>query len=416
MRLLIPLLASALLGAAADRPPVLVIALDGFRHDYAARDGAANLLALAREGAAVQNWVPVFPSTTFPNFHAMATGLVPARHGLVAMVFRDPETGRSFSYQENSREGFWYGGKPIWQLAEEQGVLAATYFWPGTDAGVNGKYPSYFKRYDPRATHAERIAQVLDWFRLPAAERPGLAIVYFSDVDAMGHAHGPDSPEVRAAVARVDAAVGEIVRGVRALRPDVNILAVSDHGMSAVDRVIDFSRDADLSGCRAANEAPMTMLYCADPERVRAELLSQPRPYTVERRGELPAHLSFSGNARIGDLIIRPKGPSIVYALPPGDPRAKPVPPLKGMHGYDPAANPEMRGILIAAGPAFRPGARAAGARTVDLYPLLGELLGLSLPADIDGRLSRVRGLLRESARSPRPTPPGRARSTSARP
>ncbi len=399
MRILCVLLIAAATLLAAERPPVLVIALDGFRHDYAARDGAGNLLALEREGASVRGWTPVYPSTTFPNFHSMATGLTPARHGLVAMVFRDRAKGRGFSYMENSREGFWYGGRPIWEVAEEQGVLTATYFWPGTDAGVNGRYPSYFKRYDPRASHAERVEQVLEWFKLGEKERPGLAIVYFSDVDSMGHRHGPDSAEVRAAVKQVDAAVGEIVRGVRALRADVNIVVVSDHGMSAVDQVIDFTKDADLRGCRAANEAPMTMLYCEDPERVRAELLSKPRAYTVERRGEMPKHLEYAQNERIGDLIVRPKGPSIVFALPVSDSEAKAVPALKGMHGYDPIENREMAGILIGAGPAFRRGARVEGARTVDLYPLLGALLGLKLPEGVDGQISRVRGLLRESGR-----------------
>lgn len=397
VRTVCALLACAAL--AAGQPPVLVIALDGFRHDYARRDGAEALLALEREGASVRAWSPAFPSTTFPNFHSMATGLRPARHGIVAMVFRDRETGRGFSYMRNAAEGFWYGGRPIWEVAEEQGVLSAAYFWPGTEAGVNGRYPSYFKRYDPRAAHEERIGQVLDWFRLPESERPGLAIVYFADVDSMGHAHGPDSPQVNDAVRRVDAAVGEIVRGVRALRAGVNILVVSDHGMSAVDQVIDFTGDADLSGCKAANEAPMTMLYCEEPERVRAELLARERAYTVERRGELAAHLEYEGNARIGDLIVRPKGKSIVYALPPGDAEAAAVPALKGMHGYDPASNPEMLGILIGAGPAFRPGARVEEARTVDLYPLLGKLLGLKLPEEVDGKFSRVRELLRESGR-----------------
>jgi predicted AlkP superfamily pyrophosphatase or phosphodiesterase len=409
MRLCLSLLAATLALPAAEPPPVLIIALDGFRHDYAALHQAPHLLALAREGASVARFTPVFPSTTFPNFHSMATGLRPARHGLVAMAFHDRTRGRDFHYQHTATEGFWYGGRPIWEIAEEHGILTATYFWPGSDAGINGRYPSYFKRYDPRATHAERVAQVLEWFQLPAAERPGLAIVYFSDVDSAGHRHGPDSPELREAVLRLDAITGELVRRVRALNSAVHIVIASDHGMSAVDRLIDFTRDADLSGCRAANEAPMTMLYCDDPERVRRELLAQPRPYTVERPSELPPHLGFAAHPRIGDLIIRPKGPSIVYAFDP-------IPPLKGMHGYDPAANPEMDGMLIALGPAFRPGARAANAFTVDLFPLIGHLLGLTLPEDIDGRLSRLQELLRESAPPPRPTPPGRAPSTSARP
>lgn len=379
--------------AAWAAPPVLVIAVDAFRHDFAARDHATNILAFEKEGARVEAMIPSFPSTTFPNFHAMATGLHPSRHGLVGMMFYDRAKGRGFQYTRNASEGEWYGGKPIWLLAEEQGVKAATFFWPGTDAEIGGKRPSYYRKYDGRVSHEERISTVLDWLRMK--DGPGLVIVYFSDVDSAGHRTGPDSEETRAAIRKVDASVGELVKSAREIRPDVNIVLLSDHGQIAVEQTMDFTPKADLSGCKAANEAPMTMLYCDDAERVRAELLKNAPELNVWRRAEVPAHLQYRDNPRIGDLVVTPKKPWIVYATPPGDHEAKPVPPLKGMHGYDPMAFPEMRGMLAGAGPAFRKGAVVKEAWNVDVFALLGRLLDLKMPAGVDADFNRVKTLLR---------------------
>lgn len=381
---------------AAPPPPVLVIALDAFRYDFAGREKAVHILALKNEGASAEAMIPSFPSTTFPNFHAMATGLEPSRHGLVAMMFYDRALKRGFQYTRNASEGQWYGGKPIWLLAEEQGVRAATFFWPGTDAAIGGKRPTFYKKYDGRVSHQERIAQVLEWLGMKQGERPGLIIVYFSDVDSAGHRFGPDAPETKAAIARVDASVGELVRKARAIRPGANIVLLSDHGQIAVERTLDLTPRANFAGCRAANEAPMTMLYCQDPERVRAELLKNAPEVNVWRRAETPEHLHYRGNPRIGDLVITPKRPWIVFVTPPGDADAKPVPALKGMHGYDPRQYPEMRGILIGAGPAFRRGAVIAPARNVDVYVLLARLLGLKPPGGLDADFGRVRGLLAE--------------------
>ncbi len=375
-------------------PPVLVIAVDGFRSDFAQRENATHILALQKQGASVQGLIPAFPSTTFPNFHSMATGLYPARHGIVAMMFFDRQKNRGFSYTSTASEGEWYGGDPIWLLAEAQGVHAATFFWPGTDAEIGGKRPTYWKKYDGRVPHEERIAQVEQWLRMEGPLKPGLVIVYFSDVDSAGHRTGPDSPDTKAAIAMVDASVGALVQRARAIQPNLNIVLLSDHGQIAVESNIDLTPRANFAGCRAANEAPMTMLYCDDPERVRTELLKNAPEINVWRASEVPAHLHYQGNPRIGDLILTPKTPSIIYVVPPGDPAAKPVPDLKGMHGYDPEKYPQMRGMLTGIGPAFRRGALIPPAQTVDVYALLCRLLGLKPPPGLDADFSRVRALL----------------------
>lgn len=381
--------------AAQAAPPLLVIALDGFRHDFAERGRATHILALQQEGASVRVLIPSFPSTTFPNFHSMATGLHPERHGIVAMAFHDRLANKNFYYAENGGEGAWYGGTPIWELAEARGIRTAACFWPGTDAGIHGKHPSYYRPYDGRVSRQERVKQVEEWLRLPETKRPHFVIVYFSDVDSSGHRFGPDAPETRAAIAAVDEAVGELARRARALAPEINIVVLSDHGQIAVKSHIDLSARADFRGCTAANEAPMTMLYCEDPERVRRELVASSPDVHVWRRREVPRRLRFRNNPRIGDLIVTPKPASIIEILPPGDAAAKPVPALKGMHGYDPFQYPEMAGILIGAGPAFRRGAQVKQARTVDVFALFGRLLEIDIPASVDADFSRVRKLLR---------------------
>src|SRR5215469_1215214 len=64
---------------------VVLVSLDGFRWDYAKRDGATHLLAIGKKGAwAPQGMLPSFPSLTFPNHFTIVTGLYPEHHGLVA--------------------------------------------------------------------------------------------------------------------------------------------------------------------------------------------------------------------------------------------------------------------------------------------------------------------------------------------
>ena len=69
---------------------VVLVSLDGFRWDYARRDGATHLLALGSNGVwAPEGMMPSFPSVTFPNHFTIVTGLYPEHHGMVANSFYD---------------------------------------------------------------------------------------------------------------------------------------------------------------------------------------------------------------------------------------------------------------------------------------------------------------------------------------
>ncbi len=67
---------------------VVLVSLDGFRWDYAKRDGAKHLLAMGKAGVwAPDGMMPSYPSLTFPNHFSIVTGLYPDHHGLVANSF-----------------------------------------------------------------------------------------------------------------------------------------------------------------------------------------------------------------------------------------------------------------------------------------------------------------------------------------
>ena len=370
------------------KPYVLLIGLDGFRFDYAERYGAKNLLALRARGASAGALIPSYPSLTFPNFYTLATGLSPERHGIVGNRFWDPERKQEFYFRNDQSDGSWYGGTPIWVLAEQQGMRTAAYFWPGTSAPIQGTLPTFFHEYNPAITREERIRQVLEWFHLPQERRPHLVIAYFSEVDSAGHQHGPDSLETQRAVEELDRSLGQLWKGLERVQPAVNVVVVSDHGMMACGPFVDITEHADFSRFKVVNDTVHVMLYSADHtlvERTYRALRGRSNLYQVWRRNETPAHLRFRRNRRIGDLVIMSNGPHLLSvrsgSRPPDPARSGP----KGMHGWDPKRFPLMQGIFYATGPQIRPGVRLPAIRATDVFPLLSSLLDLTPPGNLDG-------------------------------
>jgi alkaline phosphatase D len=373
----------------APAAPVLVIALDGFRPDYITRYHAPHLRRFAQSGAAAR-LTPAFPSTTFPNFLTMATGLLPDDHGIVEMDFYDPLRRQRWFYRNpnSTTDASWYSGIPIWVLAEQAHLRAATFFWPGSDAAIHGVRPWFFRPYDSRVTPAQKLAQLRHWLSLDADSRPHLMMLYFPELDSAGHQFGPDSPEVAQAVAAIDQIFAGILDAVAASGIPLDLIVLSDHGMLRVEASIQLAGIADFSGFRVINNLFMVQLYAGDPRRVvplyRALRRLAPPSWQVYRRQQLPRHLAYGRNPRIGDLLILPTGPYLISL-------GEPLPKLQGMHGYDPHRFPELSGVFYAAGPSFRPAARLPAFDNRHIHALLARLLGLTPAVELrDRRLLKL--------------------------
>jgi len=230
--------ASCVAAAASAAAPVLLISLDAFRWDYCARhpEETTHLRALASAGVSAAWLIPVYPSNTFPNHYSIATGLYPAHHGIINNDFFDPKLGELFHYSrpESGRDPRWWQGEPIWATAEKQGKHAAAYFWPGSEAPIGGVRPTYWKPYDYSVPFERRLEDVVGWLKRPPSERPDLIAFYLEETNSAGHNFGPESVETISAIRLLDEHVGQMLDRLAAERIPVNVIVVSDHGMTPV--------------------------------------------------------------------------------------------------------------------------------------------------------------------------------------
>jgi len=378
---------------------VVLVSLDGFRYDYARKYGAKHLLGIAARGASVpEGMIPAYPSLTFPNHYTLVTGLYPEHHGIVGNQFYDPARKERYSYSDSktNADGSWYGGTPLWSLAEKQGMRSACFFWPGSEAEIAGERPTYYLHFDNQYPDEKRIDQVIAWLKLPPEQRPHFITLYYANVDHAGHEFGPDAPQTAEAVKHVDELMGTLEEDLKALHLPVDLVIVSDHGMEKIQGGwIDLDKYAPLGDLVTVGQ----YLYAPTEEAANAayqKLKAADAAFMVYRRANVPAELHFNSNPREGDPIIVARGPYAIRAhAPPPDREDKA--PTVGNHGFDPYMMPSMKAVFYAEGPDIRAGVKLKSFENVNVYPLLVKILGLEGPP-VDGSLGVLSGVLTPSA------------------
>ncbi|MCL9999941.1 MAG: ectonucleotide pyrophosphatase/phosphodiesterase [Erythrobacter sp.] len=377
------------------RPVTVLVGIDGFRSDYLERGVTPRLAALANAGA-TGAMRPSFPTKTFPNHFALVTGYRPDRNGIVGNAMIDPRRpGVVFSLGNAAQalDPFWWGeAEPVWITAEKAGLRTATMFWPGSEVAIGGRRPSDWMRFDQNVANVQRVNTLLDWLRRPPSIRPAFATVYFDTVDTAGHRFGPDSAEVNAALAEVDARVGEMVDGAAKLGVAINWVIVADHGMRQTDeaRVIQLDTLIDRASMVVVEAGPYAAIEPAagTDERVAKALLVPHEHMTCTRKEDLPERLHYGKNPRVAAIICIAEAGWTILSGP------SPYPVTGGAHGYD-NADPEMLALFIASGPAFARGETLPVFDNVAVAALLRAVLGLPEDADADGKLADVKAALR---------------------
>ena len=350
--------------APAPQPIVILVSLDGWRWDYIDRADVPNLRALAARGVRSEGLIPSFPSVTFPNHYTLVTGLLPDHHGIVSNAMFDRSIGpEKFTMSaDTAKNPVWWGGEPVWQTVIKNGGKSAAMFWPGSEAVK----PTYWRPFDDKVTNEDRVKQVLEWLKLPEAERPSFNTLYFSETDHAGHDFGPDSPEILTAAAHVDQAIGQLVRGIDALglAARTSFVIVSDHGMAATshDRVIyldDYLPPEDIEVVDWSPNVeinPASTSSTASAESIYQKLHGKHPALSVYRRDELPKWLGYGTNKRIPAVVgIAELGWTITTHTADERRISNGRPFGGGAHGYDPRYR-ELHGLFIAAGPEVRKG------------------------------------------------------------
>jgi predicted AlkP superfamily pyrophosphatase or phosphodiesterase len=299
--------------------------------------------------------------------------------------------------REIVQDGYWYGGTPIWVLAEQHGIKAASYFFVGTEAPIQGVRPSYYYDYDGGVPNLTRIAKVFDWLRLPAADRPRLITLYFSDMDDTGHRYGPNNDlELKKTLDRLDHELGALFEGLESFDLPIHVVLVSDHGMTEVKQenlILLEDLTAGIQG-RVVNNGALAHLHLEDPkekEKVIQLLLARNPNIRIDDLSTTENYSDLTAfPQRKGDLLIIPNQGHYLTDVR-GKVRyqnnaARFQTQVFGEHGFTPRYE-DMRGIFYAKGPKIKEGLKVEPFQNIHIYPLLCRILELPIPEGIDGKL-----------------------------
>ena len=392
LSLLLALLAP-LWAAATGEPTVILISWDGTRWDFPDRTELPALARLARDGVRAERLIPVFPSATFPNHVALATGTHVDRHGIVANTFDDPELGR-YAY---SKEAAYIEAEPIWIAAERQGVRAASFFWVGSETDWNGRGATYrITPFDSAIPESEKVDQILAWLDLAPAERPRLILSWWHGADSAAHRYGPEHEEVTEALALQDAQLGRLLAELdgRDAWPTTTLLLVSDHGMTAVEDPIDVLaalEAADISA-RVSQSGGFGYVHLKGAARLDEglALLNGIEDLQAWAADAVPEELRARFPRRTGHITVVPKAPRAVWR-PRGVVEAVYTGVTSafgrkfGMHGYPPDF-PDMHAIFFALGRGVPADLELGSVHAIDVAPTVAHLLGIDPPAHAEGR------------------------------
>ena len=381
------------------KPYVILISADGFRYDYLKKYNAANLLRIAENGVwAKKGMYPSYPSITFPNHYSIVTGMYPSHHGIVDNVFFDPSRNETYRIgSETVIDGSWYKGLPLWGLAENQGMLAASLFWVGSESNAGGTRPSYYYPYHEKFTDNDKVNIIKNWLTLPEEKRPHFITLYFPEVDHDGHKYGTEAAETQASVHYVDGAIQKLADALKPLNLPINFIFVSDHGMINVpEENYTIIPNFDFKKFTVVNSGTFARITAKDKKDVlpvynmlKKENYKNFKTYLAT---DFPEKLHFSTkedtSRRIGDIILVPNKSKVLTEAG----RTSSL----GKHGFNPYKIPEMKATFIAWGPAFQKSKSIKSFENIHIYPMIAEILGLKISNPIDGDLHQLNSILKK--------------------
>jgi len=378
----------------------LLVSFDGFKYNYLQKTDTPHFDSLVAGGVQAEGLIPVFPSKTFPNHYSIATGLYPENSGFVNNTMYDPKWDEWYRIRDREavEDGKWYGGEPIWNTLEKQGIKTGTMFWVGSEADIQGMRPTHWKTYDDDMPGKARIDTVIKWMTDSGEQTVDFATLYYSDVDTKGHRYGTDSDSVRHAIERADRLMGYLKKQMKgeSLWDKTNIIVLSDHGMvnQSADKLIRLDNIIDLDDTKRVIWGPATMIQPkkGKKEDVYQALKSAEENYRVYEKKELPERYHLKNHRRVEDIVMIA---DLGYTILDEDYQDDFIASLpRATHGYD-NNQKAMQAFFIAHGPAFKKGAKVDPFQNIHVYELINHLMETK-PASNDGSLDSVKVLLNE--------------------
>lgn len=363
------------------------------------------------------------PAINRPLARYVSDALPLARHTAVVYfrLFEVAADGSDFFlYQTSARElAVWDHGSDSRKAAERMvrevgGTITLSLDPPLVDPPFDWGEPAWHggdgtaeNRYlEITELAARQSARYAAW--LWKNGKPRLLIGYLPIPDEFEHAWKGLYKDARYAALRTRGyqIVERLTASIAALRgPNDNIIFTSDHGMTAVDHEVRIkvaleeaglgAKAIHLTNCVIINTTDWKDGVVAPGEKASVIAAAEKAIAAIQdpATGEKPvvrfydsdedrAKFGFGG-ANGPDFCIEYRPGWNGYDGGKGGVVFSPEPP-RGIHGLMPET-PEMKAIMIAAGPSVAKGQVWQGVRSIDLAPLVAKILGIQAPRDAKG-------------------------------
>jgi arylsulfatase A-like enzyme len=353
---------------------VLLLGLDGFPSRAISPGLTPNLWRLGQEGGmAPDGGRSGLPSSTYPGFASLLTGVWPERHGVRATA-RKPGAIPGWAGELSVRVATLFDG------CKAAGITSAAILGDHLLHGVLGTHVAD-RTWPERGLPEDSIPRDAHGYPTNGAVRPallataadpqfGFVFGHLNEPDTLGHDLGPDHERTRACYGETDQIAGEVIAALRPRWGDTTVMVVSDHDMEARDE----RPPLDLVGDPRAGRLIDDIVVDGGAAFVRVRMGADA---AVVRE----AVLTVDG---VSDCRVEGSGRLLVLAAP-GRLFAWPKLPAGGHHG----GPGSQRTVAIVGGghPAVRSIAQTIDSRPpglVDWAPTIATLLGLDMEA-LDG-------------------------------
>ena len=357
---------------------VIVISMDGVRHDIPKSSDLDAFERIATMGLKADHLIPVYQSTTYPGHVSLATGVYPDQHGILHNSFYDSKKGY-FIYPDQAD---LIDVPPIWVLAEQAGIPAAVFFWVGSETDWNNVGATFRKApFDASVSEETKIKQITEWLDLDEEIRPRLIMSYWDGTDTVAHQDGPSGPSIQKQLLRQNRLLRELLRAIdiRDAWDYISLFVVSDHGMTEVSNYIMLKDLINQSGIKiTASSGPAVAHLFMDQNSTEEALRFFSKQANIQAydKHDLPESFHLSHPTRTGDIVLITNPPNMFT----NNINAQP----KGMHGYSPQL-PDMRGIFYAIGASIEH-KEIGPVHQIDLAPTIANILGIKDTDHMQGR------------------------------
>ncbi|MEY2556938.1 MAG: hypothetical protein QOE34_363 [Verrucomicrobiota bacterium] len=434
---------------------VVVLVWDGMRPDFVTEANTPALWKLAHDGVTFRRHHSVYPTATNVNGAAIATGVYPNRSSLLANHEYRPQINPRSAFENSEPEvikkgdevtgGKYLASPTIAEILHAAGRRTAVV---GTKAvaflhdrhgewttATTKKAFTIFAAAPMPPSLRDQMQQTLGSFLTEPSnsgaqrnefvtraltevlwrdELPAFSLLWLSEPDLTQHEDSPGAETSVAAIRGSDRNLALVLDALtkKKARDTTDILIVSDHGFSTIERGIDFVTALRAAGFDAVSrfeEAPKPgqIMFVGNGGTILFYVIEHDRAVTA-RLVEWLQHSDFAGVIFAREKFEgafpleavhadTPDAPDVVVALHwTAKPNRFGVPGTiitdsargtnEGSHAT--LSEFDVHNTLIAAGPDFRRGLMSdVPSGNVDLAPTVLHLLGLDGPNKFDGRV-----------------------------